>query len=167
MGFRIEGYHRARDARAATLADMVLGGDASSRLFRSVREKHSLAYAIGSSFDPRTGTLYVTAGLDSAVIDRVVRLVRRAVSSIADGSIDHGERDVALRAVSKSIASAHDSPNGLVSFYLGRHLEGKPEIDRERLLARYHRVTAGRMADVFGRLRLDTVFRLEQETTGS
>ena len=62
MGWRAHDYSRRRDGPAAVLADMLLGGSANSMLFREVREKRSLAYAVGSSFDPGGGFSVISAG---------------------------------------------------------------------------------------------------------
>jgi zinc protease len=42
------------------LANILLGGGASSRLFHSIRETHGYAYSVGSSFDRYLGTGVVT-----------------------------------------------------------------------------------------------------------
>jgi predicted Zn-dependent peptidase len=65
LGFAAPGFHR-REAWAAQLLSILLGGSASSRLFQKVREKKGLVYTINASHMPfsDSGLFYIYAGTD-------------------------------------------------------------------------------------------------------
>lgn len=159
--FRIKGYDQKRDGYPGILADILFGGESTSRLFKTVREKHSLAYSIGSSFDDRTGTLYVFAGVDRGSRPRAMECVRHEIADIAAGNIKTEEIDLALRAIERMVRSALDTQSGVIGFHLGRLLSGRREKTPEALINRYGKITRDEMASVFERAALDTEFILE------
>ena len=62
---------------ALRLLNTLLGENMSSRLFRSIREEHGLAYNIYSipNFYHDTGSLTITAGLDTTNTEKVLKLL--------------------------------------------------------------------------------------------
>lgn len=72
------------------LLNVILGGNMSSRLFISIRERKGLAYFIHSSISPYedTGTFYVQAGLDrnrvtqavSAILEELAQVKRKGIT---------------------------------------------------------------------------------------
>ncbi|MEE9394577.1 MAG: insulinase family protein [Planctomycetota bacterium] len=161
MGFRLEGYKRSQDLYPAHLGDAIFGGSSSSKLFRDVREKHSLAYSIHSAFEGGTGTLYVTAGTDSANLDRVTTLVKRHLKSMAAGKFQDQDRATALASIEHSLESSRDSAESMIGFHLGAQLSGRKNSHPAKVLRRYASVKPENVANVFERFKLDTVFRLE------
>lgn len=89
LGYRAFGRYDSR-RYALNLLNVILGGNMSSRLFQTVREKHGLAYSVSSfcSFYSDTGALQILAGLDRArstkalalITSETQRLVRTLVS---------------------------------------------------------------------------------------
>ena len=75
LGIRTCSRHDSRRF-ALRLASVILGENMSSRLFQSIREEHGLAYSIYSTpnFYHDTGSLTITAGLDTAHLQKALRL---------------------------------------------------------------------------------------------
>lgn len=70
-------YERMHPKRyVLTLLSVILGGNMSSRLFDTIREKRGLVYAISSHYKRLidTGAFYILAGLDTKNIDVTLRL---------------------------------------------------------------------------------------------
>lgn len=161
--FRVKNYDAERDAYPALFGDVIFGGESFSRLFKNVREKESLAYSIGSSFDDRIGTLHVSGGIDAQNLDRVLELVQKDVRSFAKGSITDAEMSLAMTAIDRSLKMVRDTQAGVVGFHVGKLFSGRKEKSIKAVLDRYRRVTKAEIADVFGRLALDTMFALKSE----
>lgn len=71
---------------AVKLASVILGENMSSRLFQIIREKHGLAYAIGShvSYFSDTGFLAITAGVENSRAVKAVQLILSTVKTLAE-----------------------------------------------------------------------------------
>ena len=160
MGFRIEGYSRRSDRFAAYMGDFILGGGSTSRLFRIVREKHSLAYSIGSSFDDASGTIYVTAGIEPSSEARVRRLVQAQVKHMATHDADPEAMALALTCFRQSLIGFQDSQDQLIGFDSMQKLKGLRVRTPDQVMASHRRVRAADVAGLFGRLKLDSVFTL-------
>ena len=75
-----------RDARryALQILHVILGGNASSRLFQELREKRGLCYSVSthpSSFAD-TGMLNVSLGLDQRNVEKSLRLIKAAFADV-------------------------------------------------------------------------------------
>lgn len=101
LGFRTCSRHDPRRF-ALRLLNIVLGENMSSRLFQIVREERGLAYSIYStpSLWEDVGDIVVSAGLDAAKIEPVLRLILREFSRLAESRVPAPElrraRDYAL-----------------------------------------------------------------------
>lgn len=163
MSFRPTDHDLRGDLYPASFGNVIFGGGAMSRLFKIVREKHSLAYSIHSSWENGTGTLQVAAGTDGNSLDRVVQLVKAQVKEMARGAWRDEEAAVAFAEVEKSLEATRDSAEALIAFELGSLLGARRERDPEAVRKRYRRLQREEIADVFARMKLDTVFRLEPD----
>ena len=91
------GYHAiAREhplRHAATLLNIVLGGNMSSRLFDEMREKRGLAYEIGAGirrfYD--TGVFIVHAGIDNSKVEEALEIILTELSKIKKELVSEGE----------------------------------------------------------------------------
>jgi len=74
------------DRPVAWLANQMLGGGMSSRLFREVREKRGLAYGIGSQLSSLsdTGTWTLSASTDPDRLDECTSVIREVLGSFCD-----------------------------------------------------------------------------------
>lgn len=87
-------YHEDHpDRYAASLLNVILGGNMSSRLFVEVREKRGLAYSIHSSMKclHDTGQFLVRAGVDNGKVVKALELVIKELSRVALGGVSASE----------------------------------------------------------------------------
>jgi predicted Zn-dependent peptidase len=90
--------HRCDPRRFAfSLLNMILGGGASSRLFREVREKRGLAYSIGSftQFFSDCGYFAVTAGTNPRTLQEVLAITREEIERIGEEPVPERELELA------------------------------------------------------------------------
>jgi predicted Zn-dependent peptidase len=167
MGYRIRDWDLKRDLHATLFGDLLLGGSSTSKLFKEVRERRSLAYSIWSSGDSTAGALTVAGGMDTAHLGQVQKLVGQQVRALAAGRVSDDEFEAARASIAKTLAGTWDSPDGLIQFDLAARLGRRREQSPEALLRRYLAVDRDAVAEVFGRMQLDTVFRLEAKGESS
>ena len=130
---------------ALSIADHVLGGGMSSRLFREIREKRGLAYAVHSFRIPYgdAGAAAVYVGTTPTQTAEVLKLVRSEFDRLMADGLTDAELDRSKGNVKGSLAlSLEDSSNRMTR--LGRDeltaMEHAPDDDplrAQELLVRY------------------------------
>ena len=121
------------------LLNVILGENMSSRLFQVVREEHGLAYSVQSglsSFDD-TGTLTITAGVDTEKAKPALKLIAQELKRIAEKAPTARElreaRDYLLGQMDLSLESTENQMNWLGEQLLGYGRIVKPEDTKRRL----------------------------------
>ncbi|TCP70277.1 EF-P 5-aminopentanol modification-associated protein YfmF [Baia soyae] len=92
MGYRTYTTFLDDDYIAMRVANCMFGGSPLSKLFRNVREKHSLAYFVGSKLEAHKGVLTMTAGIEFDTYDQTVDIIKKQVEAMQQG--DFTERDL-------------------------------------------------------------------------
>ncbi|MEJ6400401.1 EF-P 5-aminopentanol modification-associated protein YfmF [Nicoliella lavandulae] len=88
MAYSLPIYYDQPIHYAALLFNALFGGTPQSKLFRNVREKHSLAYYADSTFSSLTGLLMVQTGINSADYQKVIDIVNDQLVAIQHGDFD-------------------------------------------------------------------------------
>lgn len=122
LGFRIFGRHDKR-RYALKVLNVILGENMSSRLFQTVREKHGLAYSIGSGLQlfAETGAFVISAGLDRNRRAKAIELILREVKKIKNEPVSATELNLAKQYIVGHLRLALESPLGQM-MWLGEHL---------------------------------------------
>lgn len=141
------------------LANEVLGGGATAKLFTHVREKESLCYRIQSFVYRFKGMLCIQCGVDAAQFDHVLALIGEQIEATRRGEITDEELDNAKRALVKRWRSLKDYPSGCVDFYASQYLLGDTETI-EDMAARVASANREGVAEAASRLNMDTVVML-------
>lgn len=117
------GLARDDDRRyALTVADHVLGGGMSSRLFHEIRETRGLAYAVHSFRLPfqETGATAIYVGTTPNQTAEVLKLVRGELDKLIESGISDEELERAKGHVKGSLALALEDSNSRMN-RLGRN----------------------------------------------
>ncbi|CAM3028210.1 EF-P 5-aminopentanol modification-associated protein YfmF [Lactiplantibacillus plajomi] len=85
LGYDLPVFYRGEHYYAALVFNELFGGSPLSKLFMNVREKASLAYYASSALDTFRGVLKVSAGIDSANYDQVVKIIGEQLTAIQRG----------------------------------------------------------------------------------
>lgn len=144
---------------ALSLLAIILGGNMSSRLFISVRERNSLAYYIHTSVDAATDTGYLVtqAGIKNESLQKAVELILKEYRDITQIRITPKELKKAKDYVRGTMSLSLDASDAQASFYAtGELMEGKI-ITPEEKLTMIDKVTAGDIKKV-----AEDIFRPEK-----
>jgi predicted Zn-dependent peptidase len=145
------GLARADDRRFAQIVtDHVLGGGMSSRLFREIRERRGLAYAVHAFRSPYadSGSSAVYVGTTPAQTAEVMKLVRDEFDRMMDAGITDDELDRAKGHVQGSLALALEDPDGRMN-RLGRNeITGLPHFSVDEVVAKVDAITNDDVIDV-------------------
>lgn len=143
LGWRTCSRHDPRRF-ALRLLNVLVGENASSRLFQSLREDRGIAYHVASSlsFFDDTGDLVVTAGLEPGHLPRALRLIvaelRRCKAAPPGAAELRRARDYVLGQMDLSLENSENQMMWLGEQWLGYGRLIAPETFRRALL----RVTA-------------------------
>lgn len=140
------------DRYAVLLANTVLGGGTSSRLFQRIREKEGLAYSVYSFLNSYsdTGLWGVYAGTGKEKINRVIELAREEISAL-EATITEEELDRAKVQLKSSIVFGLESSYRRMQnianqqMYYGRHFTP------DEVIAAIDAVDLGRAREVCAR----------------
>ncbi|NCN07071.1 insulinase family protein [Candidatus Falkowbacteria bacterium] len=108
---------------ALSLLSLVLGGNMSSRLFISIRERSGLAYSIRSGLDVHEdiGALVIRAGLDKSRIDDAIKLILVELNKIKEG-VTEDELAKAKECLFGRTAIDLEDSSSVSSWYATQHL---------------------------------------------
>ena len=139
------------------LVDSILGGSQASLLFEQVRERHSLAYSVHSSYQGAKGVMLITAGVDAANVQQAAELSLEQVRRIQLGEFSDELLDSAKRLWTQEVETVFDTNSGTAlktihDWALNRPLSVRDAIDQVQ------QVTKKDVMEAAKSLTLDTVF---------
>ena len=129
---------------ALQLISVVLGGNMSSRLFISVRERNGLGYYIHTSVDSATDTGYLVtqSGIKNDSLEKAIGLVLKEYKDIRDNGVSPDELQKAKDFVRGSASLSLDSSDALASFYTTQEVMRQEVMTPEQKLEMIDNVTA-------------------------
>lgn len=105
----------------------ILGMGAHGKLFRNVREKHSLCYSISASPQREKGTMIVKSGIEHENKDRVVELINREIQDIKDGNITDEEFENAQKFYINQLRTMTDDLLSFSEFCYSQSITPNPK----------------------------------------
>lgn len=160
MGFRTGVSATGGGRAAAVLLNLILGGDAQSRLYQRIREHNGLCYHVASYADLLAGLLFVEAGIDADDRATVVAQILEELADLAASGPTSAELERARTLALQRLESAADGRDGLVRFHYARRLTGIGET-RLGFHAAVAAVGAQDIRRLAGAIELDTEYFLE------
>ena len=142
--FGAPGIARDDDRRFALgIMDTIFGGSTSSRLFREVREKRGLAYAVGSyseQFADR-GTVAMYVGTREDNVAEACEIIGRELESLRTEGVTPEELDRAKEHVKGRMVLSLESTSARMSRNARSALFDLPLLSLDELIARTEAVT--------------------------
>ncbi len=148
LGFPAYSYSHKKNIILQMLS-IILGGNMSSRLFLSVRERQGLAYYIHSSVSnfEDTGSLHVQAGLDKSRIFDAIKLIWEELNKISKG-VKAEELQRAKDFISGKIAISLEDSSSLARWYALQELMIEKILTPEERIKEINRITTKEIAEV-------------------
>ncbi len=138
----------------------VLGGFAHSKLFTTVREKHSLAYYASSRpVDGVLGMYMIQAGIDVSKKDQALKIIREQLEEMRAGNISELELQQTKALLINSYRALADSPYELVSYGFRQRFTGSNKLPVQWLDIIKH-VTVADIRRVAQTVAIDTIYFL-------
>lgn len=145
---------------AMTVFNGLFGGFSHSRLFKIVREKHSLCYFINSQYDAFNGICLVGCGIDGECSKSAIELINNQLEDIKNGNISDEEIEITKKMIINSLKKSQDETGTIIYLKFNRDLVGKKE-NLNQYMDELDSVSKKDIQDVAKMLKLDTCFLLE------
>ncbi len=131
------------DRYALGLLSVILGGNMSSRLFISVRERQGLAYHISSAIDADTdaGSLFARAGVDNSKVDKAIQTILKEFQKISREKVSSAELKKAKEYIKGSTLIEMESSDSQASFVASQELLTEKILTIEEKFAKIDKVT--------------------------
>jgi predicted Zn-dependent peptidase len=148
MGFPAFGYDNPKTF-ALHLLSIILGGNMSSRLFISVRERRGLCYFVRCypNFYQDTGNIVVQSGLDASRLEEAVKVILQELRKVKQKGITAKELSDAKEFLhGKIVLNLEDSSN-LAEYYAKQELLLGRTISPEDKYKKYLKITVKDVQD--------------------
>lgn len=159
MGYRCSAPFGSTTSHALALAAAVLGGFAHSKLFRFVREKSSLAYAVGTHMMRSKGMMIAYAGVEPGREAKAQKLIEQQVAQLKNGRVSRFELDSTRSSIIDDLSAITDSPSKEIDFHFVNLLHGQ-RVTPQEIAEKVRKTTKEEIVAAARKLKLDTVFVL-------
>ncbi len=149
------GIARADERRfALSVLDAVFGGSTSSRLFREVREKRGLAYAVGSYTEQYTerGAVAMYVGTREDNVAEACEIIGRELESLRDGGVSASELERSKEHVKGRMVLALEATGARMTRLARAALFDAPLLSLDEMLARVEGVSRDDVAELAAEL---------------
>jgi len=128
---------------ALGLMSIILGGNMSSRLFISVRERNGLAYYIHTSVDTTTDTGYLVtqAGIKNGSLEKAAELILKEYRDIKKNGISERDLAKAKDYIRGKMHLSLDATDAQASFYAMQEVMGEQVLTPHEKLEMIDKVT--------------------------
>lgn len=160
MGFLTPSTVNTPDFVPMQVLNTVFGSGMTCKLFMNIREKLSLCYDIGSSYQGGKGILTVGAGMDCQMVERVEQEVVKELENCRNGQITQLELESAKNSLLSSLRQIPDSPSSIENYYSTGALSGM-DLSIPEYMQQVEQVTVPRLAELAKKVELHSVFMLK------
>jgi predicted Zn-dependent peptidase len=131
------------DKYALSLLGVILGGNMSSRLWISVRERQGLAYYVGTSIDTDTDTgfLVTRAGVDNQRVEKAIGTILNEYKKIAQKKVSQAELKKAKEYIKGTTLLNMESSDEQASFVAYQELLTQKILTLEQKFAKIDAMT--------------------------
>jgi predicted Zn-dependent peptidase len=135
---------------ALQLMSVILGGNMSSRLFISVRERNGLAYYVHTSVDATTDTGYLVtqAGIKNDSLEKAIGLVLDEYRDLRNKEVSVDELQKAKDYLRGSMSLSLDATDAQASFYATQEVMNQEVLTPEQKLEMMEKVTVADIKSV-------------------
>ena len=150
---------------ALTVGNVILGGSSSSKLFREVREKNSLAYYVNSILFKHKSIILIDSGVDFKNMQRALELINEQIRKIKEADFTDNELQLAKKEITTSLKEIVDSNHSIASYTLDNILTKRSENIEDRI-NKINAVSKEEVVKAFNGVNLDTIYVLTREGEG-
>ena len=143
----------------AQVYNTILGGSASSKLFKNVREKASLAYTVSSNYMKQKSNIFIRAGIEIENYDKTLEIIKEQLKDMEESNFSEEDIMQAKRTILSSINNIEEEQDIELSYYYGQELSDKM-MTIEEYKNNIEKVTREEINSVAKSLSINTIYFL-------
>lgn len=144
---------------AVQVYNTILGGSASSKLFKNVREKASLAYTVSSNYMKLKSNIFIRAGIEIENYDKTLEIIKEQLKDMEESNFSEEDIMQAKRTILSSINNIEEEQDIELSYYYGQELSDKM-MTIEEYKNNIEKVTREEINSVAKSLSINTIYFL-------
>ncbi len=150
------------DRYAASLVNVILGANMSSRLFHIVRDELALCYEISSSIRryEDAGVFVIGAGLDAAKLIRTLEVVFRELNTIRKTPVSKDELSRAKEFYKGQLLFTMEDTMSLMLWLGEKVIAGEKELETKKIIEKIDTVNQDDLMRVAGEMFKDDLMNL-------
>ena len=145
---------------SAMLYNSLFGGSATSKLFRNVREKASLAYTANSNYFRYKGNIFINAGIEIENYDKAMEIIRKQIDDMKNGDFTEEEIENEKKRIISEIDSIDDEQDTEVIYFFGQELT-KSEVTIDEYKEKIKKVTKQEILNIASKIKINTIYFLK------
>jgi len=162
IGYRTNCTYQDDDYFALHVFNGLFGNFPSSKLFKNVREKHSLAYYASSRIESHKGLLIVFSGIEGKDYKKAKEIIELQMKAMQDGDFTNEEIEETKELIISEIRETLDSPQGIIELSYQQVIAQK-EVPPHQFIKNIESVTKEAIVNVAKKVELDTIYLLTNE----
>lgn len=162
LGFKLENLTEFEIKYVMSIYCYILGGGPDSKLFKNVREKHSLCYSISCFHRPVTNTMIITAGINKEDAKKCISLIKKEMTKINKGDFEDNDIESAKIIGINALKEIEDYQASIIKIFESHEYLNFDLLD-ERSLS-INNVTKQDVINLSKKIHLDTIYLLEGDT---
>ncbi|HEY8363454.1 MAG TPA: pitrilysin family protein [Tissierellaceae bacterium] len=157
LGFRTGIPYEDRLYNGLLVGSDILGGGPNSKLFKTVREKESLAYYITSTVFKYKSILLVDGGIEFENFEKTIDIIKEQIEEIQQGNFSEDDIEISKESLKSSTRSIKDSIF-LISEYFFSQILSNDKRTLDEVIADIDKVTKGEIVEAMSKLTIDTIY---------
>jgi len=162
LGFKLNNLTDFEIKYVMSVYCYILGGGPDSKLFKNVREKHSLCYNISCFHRPVTNTMVITAGVNKEDVKKCITLIKKEITKMSKGDFKDSDIDAAKIIGINALKEIEDYQSSIIKIFESHEYLGFDLLDERSLCI--NNVTKQDVINVSKKINLDTIYLLEGDT---
>lgn len=162
IGYRTNVMFGQPEYYALHVFNGIFGGFPSSKLFKNVREKNSLAYYAASRLESHKGLLLVFSGIAPKDFEKARDIIKNQMTAMKQGDFTSHQIEEAKAQIRNQLLETLDHPQGTIEFLYQQVLADK-RINPIDFIERIKQVTKEEVVAVAKKLQEDTTYLLTSE----
>lgn len=161
LGYNCNNLNFKEKQIIAPVISRLLSSGASGKLYKYLREEHSLCYYVYPDARAENDVLFIFAGIDAKNYDKALKLIKKAIDDIKKGNITKDELSNAKQGLITFLDTINDRQNNLIDDYYMTEIGFYPSLKERR--KGVDKVTIKDIIKVAKHLKINTTFLLEGE----
>lgn len=164
LGFKLNNLTDFEIKYVMSVYCYILGGGPDSKLFKNVREKHSLCYNISCFHRPVTNTMVITAGVNKEDVKKCISLIKKEMTKMTKGDFKDSDIESAKIIGINALKEIEDYQSSIIKIFESHEYLNFDLLDERSLSIK--NVTKEDVINLSKKIHLDTIYLLEGDTNG-